>query len=45
VSQAVLSSFAAALFQPLLIIATTLLYFEIRWRHGERVPLPGQPGT
>lgn len=31
------------LFAPFLTIGLTLLYFEIRWRHGEPVPAPGQP--
>ena len=33
----------AAVFQPLMVIGSTLLYFEIRWRRGESVPAPGQP--
>ena len=33
----------SAVFQPLLMIGATLLYFEIRWRRGESVPTPGQP--
>jgi hypothetical protein len=32
-----------ALFAPFLSIGLTLLYFEIRWRHGEAVSAPGQP--
>jgi len=31
------------LFAPFLTIGLTLLYFEIRWRHGEAVPAAGQP--
>ncbi len=43
VLQALLTSFAAAIFTPISAIGLTLLYFEIRWRHGEAVPAPGQP--
>ncbi|HEY5520377.1 MAG TPA: hypothetical protein VIK08_06945 [Candidatus Limnocylindrales bacterium] len=43
VVESVASTLAAAVFQPLIVIGSTLLYFEIRWRHGESVPVPGQP--
>ena len=39
----VTSTLAAAVFQPLVVAGTTLLYLDIRWRHGESVPAPGQP--
>jgi hypothetical protein len=31
----------ALVLAPLAPILLTLLYFDLRWRHGERVPLPG----
>ena len=39
----VFTTLGAAVFQPLIMIGATLLYFEIRWRRGESVPAPGQP--
>ena len=39
----VFSGLGAAIVQPVILIGSTLLYFEIRWRHGESVPVPGQP--
>lgn len=36
------SSIIAAVLVPIPTIATTLLYYDLRFRHGERVPEPGQ---
>jgi hypothetical protein len=39
---ALFSILLAAIFTPLVTIGMTLLYFDMRWRHGEAVPAPGQ---
>ena len=36
-----LSSAISLVLAPFSSIVLTLLYFDLRWRHGERVPLPG----
>jgi hypothetical protein len=39
--QSLVASTVAAVFAPIPTIALTLLYLDIRWRHGEHVPAPG----
>ena len=41
VVKTVLSSAISLVLAPFAPIVLTLLYFDLRWRHGERVPLPG----
>ncbi len=40
--ETVMTTLMEAVFAPLSTIGLTILYFEIRWRHGEAVPAPGQ---
>ena len=39
----VVAAIGAAVLQPLVMIGATLLYFDVRFRHGENVPTPGHP--
>jgi hypothetical protein len=43
VTETLVNTLVSALFAPFITVGLTLLYFEIRWRHGEPVPVPGQP--
>jgi heme A synthase len=42
-AQSLIASIVAALFVPITTVAVTLLYLDIRARHGEPVPAPGAP--
>jgi hypothetical protein len=46
IAQDVATTLVAALFAPISTIGLVLLYFDLRWRHGETVPIPGRaPGS
>jgi len=42
-AQSLIAAIVAALFVPITTVAVTLLYLDIRARHGEHVPAPGTP--
>ena len=39
--QSIITALCAQIFAPIVDIGMVLLYFDLRWRHGERVPVPG----
>jgi len=41
VAQTLITSLFSEVLSPILSIGFVLLYFDVRWRHGERVPVPG----
>jgi hypothetical protein len=45
VAQSVLLGLTSALISPIASIGLIFLYFDIRWRHGETVPVPGAGET
>ena len=44
VMQSLLTTLVSAVLLPIVDIGFVLLYFDLRFRHGEKVPIPGQLG-
>ena len=40
--ETLLTTILGAIIEPIVVIGLTLLYFDVRWRHGEDVPVPGR---